>query len=1032
MHSYAWRELVRNPRRTLAAMAGVALGVGLFSAELFFIDGSGATMTARAVAPLALDMQRVLTAPLGGGLGLEEHLGATGSIAAGEPVTITLRVINGGAEPAHDVVVEDVAPAPLRYLAGTATLNGTPLPDGGGDGPFSQGVAGLGRNIGTVAPGSIVTISYRARAPRAVSAESLRPRARVSSRESLVPTPANSPRLLTLEQVRARIASIPGVASADGLAFVDLPPGSLRARGIAVPGTVRVFAFDRRYRERYPSIRLASGSFRAGAALLSVEAARALGIRPGGSVDLRLPARRNVSLPVSGVADLASARPLFSSRRSRDLENFLYVPQSIVVSPAAFAGTVMPALRAASAQLGGITKSLPVEEVDVLVERGRLRTDPAAALAQTHAVARSIGRIAPTQDYLIDNVSNTLMVASADAAVGKRMFLFLGLPAILLAGLVAAYAGTVLAAAQRREHALLRLRGADRRHLTGVLAYRALALAGAGSAAGTAAGFIAARSILGSDALRQAAPRALALSAVAALVGGLLVTALALFVPGHRALAREIAQERRELALSCPPAWRRLWLDVLLLVAAALAELVVLRSGALDAARGSVFEGRAVSLPGYLLLVPLLAWVGGVLLATRLLIAIASRLPVRAAPELGGAASGLLVRSLRRRPWELAAGTVALGLVIAFGTSLRSFIATYDAAKRADADFVVGSDLRIAPGARPRTAAYASRLRIGGVTRVTPVVFRPENSLAIGAFRRARTDLAAIDPATFGGTARLSASSLAGLVPGAAMAALRADPRAILVGAATAADLSLETGDRVRVVLALGTPHEASATFRVAGLLTRFAGFARAPDLVVGLAAYRSVTGAAPVDFFLARTRDQTHAGLARAVAALRSRPGTRDPLAIETTETALDRDQSSLTALDVRSLVDLGSLFTLLMSAVVIGIFMFGLILGRRREYVLLRAQGMHARDVRRLVLGEAALLTTGGLAAGLLAGAASAFLLIQVLRPLFILPPDVTVPASAIALLVVATVAAALLAAFAALAMLRRVRPTEILRER
>ena len=81
MHSYAWRELVRNPRRTLAAMAGVALGVGLFSAVLFFIDGSGATMTARAVAPLALDMQRVLTAPLGSGLRLEEHLGATGSIS---------------------------------------------------------------------------------------------------------------------------------------------------------------------------------------------------------------------------------------------------------------------------------------------------------------------------------------------------------------------------------------------------------------------------------------------------------------------------------------------------------------------------------------------------------------------------------------------------------------------------------------------------------------------------------------------------------------------------------------------------------------------------------------------------------------------------------------------------------------------------------------------------------------------------------------------------------------------------------------
>ena len=186
-----------------------------------------------------------------------------------------------------------------------------------------------------------------------------------------------------------------------------------------------------------------------------------------------------------------------------------------------------------------------------------------------------------------------------------------------------------------------------------------------------------------------------------------MVTGLALFVPGHRALAREIAQERRELALSSPPAWRRLWLDVLLLSPPRSPS-----SSSCDRARSMLprlrLRGPRRLAPASLLLVPLLAWVGSVLLASRLLVAIASRLPVRAAPELGGAVRGLLLRSLRRRPWELAAGTVALGLVIAFGTSLRSFIATYDAAKRADAGFVVGSDVRIAPGARPRTAAYAS------------------------------------------------------------------------------------------------------------------------------------------------------------------------------------------------------------------------------------------------------------------------------------------------------------------------------------
>ena len=106
-------------------------------------------------------MQRVLTSPLGSGLRLREHFSAAGSIAAGEQVTITLRVTNGGAEAAHDVVVQDEAPTPLRYVPGTAT--GSPL---------AQGVAGLGRNIGTVAPGATVTITYRARAARAVRAGS--------------------------------------------------------------------------------------------------------------------------------------------------------------------------------------------------------------------------------------------------------------------------------------------------------------------------------------------------------------------------------------------------------------------------------------------------------------------------------------------------------------------------------------------------------------------------------------------------------------------------------------------------------------------------------------------------------------------------------------------------------------------------------------------------------------------------------------------------------------------------------------------
>ena len=82
MLSYVRRDLLRNPRRTLASLVGVALGVGLFSGVLFFIDGSGASMTKRAIAPLALDMQRVLTSPLGGDLRFTERISAPDALRA--------------------------------------------------------------------------------------------------------------------------------------------------------------------------------------------------------------------------------------------------------------------------------------------------------------------------------------------------------------------------------------------------------------------------------------------------------------------------------------------------------------------------------------------------------------------------------------------------------------------------------------------------------------------------------------------------------------------------------------------------------------------------------------------------------------------------------------------------------------------------------------------------------------------------------------------------------------------------------------
>ncbi|HEY0345549.1 MAG TPA: FtsX-like permease family protein [Solirubrobacteraceae bacterium] len=1038
MRSYVWRDLARNPRRTLASLSGVTLGVALFASVLFFVDGSGATMTRRAIAPLALDMQRVLDAPLGGGLALDQRLAPAGVLQRGRPATIALTVRNPGTAPAHEVVVNDEPPAPLEYDHGTTRVDGRLVRDPAAQSPLAQGLARTGLNIGTVAPGSAVRLTYRARATvRIADARRLPLDGTISSRENVVPVKAGAPPATTAPALRERIARIPAVAAADTLSFADLPAGSLRTAGGVVRNPVRVFAFDRRYAAHYPSIKVVAGGWRPGAAMLSAEAARTLGAGPGDTVLLHLPSvRRPLALRLGGVTDLARSKPLFYSRKTSRLEDFVYVPDSVVVSPELFRRAVVPAFRAASARPGSQLKSLPVTEVDVLVRRGRLRSDPGRALAQTRAVARAIAAVAPGQDELIDNISNTLGVARADAAVGRRMFVFLGLPAVLLAAFLTAYTGSILAIAGRREQAILRIRGAHRGHLRRMLAHRTLALAGAGSLAGAALGLLSAVAVLGPDALRAAGAGRLLASAALAVGLGMLVTGVALYVPGARALRREISDERKELAVA--PGGRaapRVVRDIAVLAVAAVVGVLALRAARFEPAGGSVSEGRAVAaMPSQLLLAPLMLWFAGALVASRTVRGIAARLPLPAPPRFGPPLSGTLRRSLRRRARSLGTGIAGVALVVAFGTALALFSDTYDGAKAADAAFVVGSDLRVTPSvlvARPVPPAYAARLEVAGVGAMTPVVSKLDNAVLIGPYDQDRATLTAIEPAGFERVAALSDGFFGGGSAAAAMAALRADPRALLVNAETADGLSIEPGMRVKVLLARGTKRQRLESFRVAGLFHRLPGFPQGTSLVANLGFVAAATKSRGVDFFLGTASGGGDGALGRAVSALRSGPGRDTPLHIDTTATALDKDQSSLTALNINGLVDIDTVYTLLMSAAVIAIFVFGLMLERRREYVILRAQGMRSGELRALVLGEAAVVAVAGVAAGLAVGVGVAALLVRILRPLFVLDPTLTIPGGEIVLRAALAGAATLASALAAAALLRRLKPAELLRE-
>lgn len=1024
---YVLADLIRNPRRTLSTMIGVTLGVGLFCGVLFFVDGLSASMTQRAVAPLPIDMQRIVTDPVGGTLELSQSFSTTVELAIGEQAQIDLDVRNTSDVTANETIVRSVPSPNLRFVPGSAQLDGEPITTVE-DNPFAHGTGNTGLNIGTIAPGTTHRLSYIVEATTAQTLGDDSIRTSYSSRESISPTAANELAAVPLDQLADVISQIDGVADARQLSFADLGSNTLVLGETTAPGPAKIFGFDGRYASNDPTVAIVDGSLGPEVAVVSAEAATALQINLGDTISVGLPDGSTLELSVSGIADLSQARSLFSSRRGGDLETFIYTPNSVIVSPEVFADTVLPAYERAATTRGARLKNPPVREIDIALDRDRLDSDPSTALIETQRIGAEVSAIASNQDFVLDNISNTLEVAAADAGTAKRLFVFLGVPGGFLAAMLAGYAGTVLADAQRREQATLRIRGASQRHLRRMLAIRSTLLTTVGALVGLALGYLAASAILGKDSLDRASTASLARSAVLGTLGGLFATGLALYITGRRTIDREINEDRARLSTR-PPLWRRARIDLVAVSIVALGTLVALRRNAFDGTSGSVYFGRSVELNLALLVLPLAVWMAGSLLAARLFGNILARSQPESSNSIGRPLTSLYRFSVSRRPWAISNGAVIVSLIVALAVSLAAFTASYDAAKAQDARYANGSDIRITPSPtapESYTADDAQLFQTNGVTATTPVIFSVSNVVLRSDRTSDPANLAAIDPGSF----EVVAPLIEGAGPGK-LQLIGSDPTGIVLSEDMASFLKVSSGDRLFVLLARATDVQVETEMQILGTFQRLPGFPDGADAVIHIGTHTEHVPSKAPDFFLASTDTSDEAGLETALSALRDGPGQAGHLQIDSRLTTLASDQSSLAALNIAGLVDLDSTFALAMAVVTIAIFVFGLLLQRRREYITLRAQGLESRTIRALIAAEAGTVATTGSIAGVIVGAGMGFYFVSVLRPLFVLEPSYKLPLAATAAPVVLVLLATVITAALGSRMVLRLQPTELLRD-
>ncbi len=566
-----------------------------------------------------------------------------------------------------------------------------------------------------------------------------------------------------------------------------------------------------------------------------------------------------------------------------------------------------------------------------------------------------------------------------------------------------------------------------------MLTLRVLCITVVGSIVGVALGYTSAALVVGNATLTRAATGRLVASGVLGTLIGLLATGAALYITGRRSIDREINEDRSRVEARVP-VWRRYRLDLVGVFVVAVATAIAVKASAFNGVPGSVYVGRSVQLPLALLVLPIAAWIAGGLLAGRCFASILRARSARSTSDFARPLRLLYRLSMRRRSWAVAEAAVVVGLIVALGTSLAVFTASYGQAKAADARYVTGSDIRITPtpgNDRTYRSADRSEFQIDGVGTVTPVVYSTQNVIIQSHRTSDPMNLAALDATAYAHIAPLKDNQFSTSTAARAIKSLATQPDAVLLNANQADFLQAQVGDTVQVLLARGTAEQVQAKLKVVGLFERLPGFPDGVDALMNLAKHEAALSTTVPNFFLAQTVNASDVTLDRAVTALRNGPAAGGGLNIESRATALAKDQSSLAALNIRGLLDLDSTYALAMGTVAIAIFVFGLLLQRRREYVTLRAQGLHPRAIRTLIAAEAGTVAVAGCVSGVVVGLVMGVYFINVLRPLFVLTPPYHVPVGSVLGVVASVLVATTVTSVAASSLVNRLRATELLRD-
>lgn len=772
------------------------------------------------------------------------------------------------------------------------------------------------------------------------------------------------------------VGRAPGVTRTEQVGYGDVTYFRSTAGGTTqTTGSGKALGIDAGYSRAFPGeIRFLLGA-RSGI-LIAQQTAANLQAGVGTIVEVGRPGLPPARVKVAGIVDLPSADSMFQTVGAPPGTGPTAPPDNVILLPSGLWHRLYDPVLAGNPSAAHLQIHADLSSV--------LPADPAAAFSSLVSRERNLeARLAGT-GVVGDNLAAQLDAGRQDAVYAELLFLFLGLPGIVLAALLAVVAGDAGRDRRRSEQALLRLRGASLRQIMRLTGIEAALVGVLGVALGLAGAALAGAFAFGTSRFGATPLQAEAWLGFSVILGFGLSSATILLPAWRDARDMTIQRARSLDAGGRPPLWSRVYLDLVLLAGAGLIFWQSMR----DAYQVVLApEGVPTISVNYItLLAPLMFWLGAALATwrlSRLLLSTGRPLVAKIMKPLAGRLSGVVAASMSRQSTLLTRGLVIVALTASFALSVAIFNTTYMNQARVDAELTNGADVTVSSTAAaglPARLAESVR-KLPGVAAAQPMRHRfayVGNDLQ---------DLYGIDPGKIETATHVSDAFFAGGTSRQILSRLTARPDGVLVSAETVNDFQLAPGDLIRVRLQSPRDHAYHAIrFHYVGIVREFPTAPRDSFLVANASYVARATGSPVSETLLVRT-----SGPPPAVAAdVRHLLGRASGATVQDVVSQLKITLSGLTAMDLSGLTRLELAFAAILAGASTGLVLLLGFAERRRTFAIASALGAHARQLASFVWSESLFVTVGGVLLGGLTGWLLSYVIVDILTGVFDPPPD------------------------------------------